>query len=263
MLFALKKFISYWLMPLPFCIVALVAGLGLIRVGKSPRLGWTITVSALVLLMLASNRFVSRSLIRPLESQYPAIPEIVTGQPSSPALASCRHVVVLGGGNGYSPATSAINLLSNAALARVAEAVRLLRALPEAKLIVSGPPIGTGAAHATVLARAAESLGIDRTRIIYIENARDTEEESRAVSRLVGDTPVALVTSAWHMPRAMALFRETGVSALACPADFRTHAYDRFGWDDLAWEVSSLERSSLAARERLGFAWAWLRGKTG
>jgi uncharacterized SAM-binding protein YcdF (DUF218 family) len=263
MLFALKKFISYWLMPLPFCLVALVAGMALIRLGKSPRLGWTITVSALVLLMLASNKFVSRSLIRPLETQYPAIPEVVTDQPLSPALASCLHVVVLGGGNGYSPATSAINLLSNAALARLAEAVRLLRTLPDAKLIVSGPPIGTGAAHATVLAGAAESLGIDRGRIVYIENARDTEEESRAVSRLVGDAPVALVTSAWHMPRAMALFRHAGVSVFACPADFRTHAYDPFGWNDLAWEISALERSSLAVRERLGFSWAWLRGKTG
>jgi len=262
MLFVLKKFISYWLMPLPFCLVAMVVGLALIRFGKSPRLGWSLTAIALVLLMLASNKFVSRSLIRPLEIQYSAIPEFVPDQPLAPGLVSCRYVVVLGGGNGSSPAMSAINLLSNAALARVAEAVRLLRALPETKLIVSGPPIGTGAAHATVLARAAESLGIDRGRIVYIENARDTEEESRAVSRLVGDTPVAVVTSAWHMPRAMALLRHVGVSALACPADFRTHEYDPLAWDDLAWEISALERSTLAVRERLGFAWAWVRGKT-
>ena len=262
MLFALKKFISYWLMPLPLCLVGLAAGIALIRLGKSPRLGWTMTISALALLMLASNKFVSRSLIRPLETVYPAMPEFVPDQPLAPALISCRHVVVLGGGNGYSPGTAATHLLSNAALARVAEAVRLLRILPEAKLVVSGPPIGTGAAHATVLARAAESLGIDKARIVYIDNARDTEEESRAVFRLVGDAPVALVTSAWHMPRAMALFRNAGVNALACPADYRTHAYDPFGWNDLAWEISALERSSLAVRERLGFAWARLRGKT-
>ncbi len=262
MLFALKKFISYWLMPLPFCLVALAAGIALIRRGKSPRLGWTLTVSALLLLMLASNKFVSHALIRPLETQYPAIPEIVADQPLPRALVSSHYIVVLGGGNGYSPGTSAINLLSNAALARVAEAVRLLRVLPDAKLIVTGPPVGAGAAHATVLARAAESLGIDRARIVYIENARDTEEESSAVSRLVGDAPVALVTSAWHMPRAMALFRNAGVRALACPADFRTHACDPFGWNDLAWEISAIERSSLAVRERLGFACASLRGKT-
>ncbi len=261
-LFALKKLVSYWLMPLPFCLVAVGAGLALIRWGKYPRCGWALAVGALALLMLLSNKRVSRALMRPLESRYPAIPEFVPGQPISAQLAACRFVVVLGGGNGYSPDTSAINLLANAALARVAEAVRILQALPDAKLIVSGPPIGTGAAHATVLARAAESLGIAGSRVLYIDHARDTEEEARAVGELVKQDPVALVTSAWHLPRAMALFRAAGVQAIAVPADFRTHVDDPWGWSDLGWDLAALERSSLALRERLGFAWAWLRGKT-
>ncbi len=262
MLFALKKLVSYWLMPLPFCIVVLVAGLALLRWGKYPRLGWTLAIGALVLLMLLSNKLVSRALIRPLESQYPAMPEFAASQPVPAQLASCRYVVVLGGGNGYSPETSAINLLSNSALARVAEAVRILHAIPEATLIVSGPPIGTGAAHATLLGRAAESLGIARTRVQYIEHARDTEEEAHAVSALVKHETVALVTSAWHLPRSMALFRGAGVRAVAVPADFRTHVYDPWGWNALGWDIAALERSSLALRERLGLTWAWLRGKT-
>jgi len=262
-LFALKKFVSYWLMPLPFCLVAVGAGLALIRWGKRPRWGWALSVGALVLLMLLSNKLVSRALIRPLESRYPALPEFAPGEPIPAQLASCRFVVVLGGGNGYSPDTSAINLLSNSALARVAEAVRILQALPDAKLIVSGPPIGTGAAHATVLARAAESLGIAGARVLYIDHARDTEEEAQAVSELVKQEPVALVTSAWHLPRSMALFRAAGVRAVAVPADFRTHVYDPWGWNDLGWDLAALERSSLALRERLGFTWAWLRGKAG
>lgn len=261
-LFALKKFVSYWLMPLPFCIVTVGLGLALIRWRKYPRCGWALSVGGLALLMLLSNKLVSRALIRPLESRYPAMPEFASGQPIPAQLASCRFVVVLGGGNGYSPDTSAINLLSNAALARVAEAVRLLQVLPEAKLIVSGPPIGTGAAHATVLARAAESLGIARARVLYIDHARDTEEEAQAVSELVQQEPVALVTSAWHLPRSMALFRAAGIRAVAVPADFRTHVYDPRGWSDFGWDLAALERSSLALRERLGFTWAWFRGKT-
>lgn len=261
-LFALKKFISYWLMPLPFCFVVGAAGLVLLRTRKYPRLGWTLTLGALTLLMLLSNKAVSRALLRPLENQHAAIPELAAGSPVPASLAGCRYVVVLGGANGYSPQTSAVNLLSNASLARVAEAVRILRALPEAKLIVSGPPIGTGEAHATVLARAAESLGIARTRVLYVAHARDTEEEAQAVSDLVKTEPVALVTSAWHLPRSMALFRSVGVRALPVPADFRTHAYDPWDWGDLAWDVGALERSTLALRERLGYTWAWLRGKT-
>jgi uncharacterized SAM-binding protein YcdF (DUF218 family) len=59
----------------------------------------------------------------------------------------------------------------------------------------------------------------------------------------------------------MALFRHAGVAAVACPADFRSHAEDAFTWDDLLWDVGGLERSTLAVHERLGYLWIWLRGR--
>jgi uncharacterized SAM-binding protein YcdF (DUF218 family) len=207
MAFWLKKFISFWLMPLPFCFTAMIAGLVLMRWPKRARLGRGLLIGAFVLLMLLSNKFVSRWLIRPLETRYPPLPEFVAGQPVPAELAACRFVVVLGGGNGDSPGMSANNLLSSSALGRMMEAVRILRAVPAAKLIVSGPRSATGDSHATVLARTAEAFGITRDRILYIDQARDTEDESRAVQRLAQGARVALVTSAWHMPRSVALFR--------------------------------------------------------
>jgi uncharacterized SAM-binding protein YcdF (DUF218 family) len=87
-----------------------------------------------------------------------------------------------------------------------------------------------------VLAGAARSLGIDPARVTVIDSALDTEDESRAVARIVGRSRVALVTSAWHMPRAAALFRGAGVDFVACPADFvgredRAATWGDFGWD--------------------------------
>ena len=248
-------------MPLPFCLGAMLAGLLLMRSAKRARLGRALLISGVVLLVLFSNKLVSRWLIRPLESRYPAIPEFVGGGPVPARLAACRFVVVLGGGNGTSPGVSANNLLSSSALSRVAEAVRILRVVPDAKLIVSGPSDGKRDTHATVLARAAAALGIAPDRVIYIDQAHDTEDEAHATKRLVGDAPVALVTSAWHMPRSMALFRHAGIDPLACPADFRTHTDDPLVFDDLFWEVDSLSRSTMAVRERVGYLWIWLRGR--
>lgn len=264
MFFWLKKLIGGLLMPLPFCLAFLVVGLGLAHFSKKrARLGRWLAFTGLGLFLMLSNKFVSVRLVRPLEARYAAIPELVASQPLPPQLAACRFVVVLGGGNGNSPGLSATNQLSTSALPRITEAVRLLRRLPEARLIVSGPGDDSGhPTHATMLARAAESLGVEHSRILYIDQARDTEDESQATARIVGPAPFALVTSAWHMPRAMALFRHAGLAPLPCPADFSAHTDDDFYWGDVLPDTSSLERSTRAVRERLGYLWIWLRGKT-
>jgi uncharacterized SAM-binding protein YcdF (DUF218 family) len=260
MFFWLKKLIGTWLMPLPFCLLIFVVGLVLTRT-KRARLGRALIVSGIVLLLLFGNKFVSLSLVRPLEFKYSAIPELAADAPVPTQLAACRFVVVLGSGNGNTPGRAALAQLSQSAQARIVEAVRLLRALPDAKLVLSGPPVGTRPSHATVLARAAASLGITPDRVLLIEQVRDTEDESLAVKQRLGDAPFALVTSSWHMPRAMALFHHAGLKPLACPADFTGADDGEWHWGDLLWDVESLERSTWAVRERIGYLWIWLRGK--
>lgn len=262
MLFWLKKVISYWLMPLPFCTVLLIAGIVLLRWPARARLARGLLIGGLALLIVFSNAFVSRALIRPLETRYPAIPSLHAGQPPPPALAACRYVAVPGAGNGQSPDTSAINLLSSSALSRIVEAVRILKALPEAKLILCGPKASDQPSHAAVLGRAAEELGIAADRMIYIENIRDTEDEMGAVKKVAGGAPVAIATSGWHMPRTMALARNAGIAAVACPTELKSHAGDHFYFTNVLWDVGSLERSTVAIREHIGYLWIWLRGKT-
>jgi uncharacterized SAM-binding protein YcdF (DUF218 family) len=134
--------------------------------------------------------------------------------------------------------------------------------LPDAQLVLCGPGAGAQPSHAAVLARAAQSLGVPPERILPIDDARDTEDEAHAVRRLVGDARVALVTSAWHMPRAVALFDYARVETLPCPTDFTSHAEDTFQVEHLFYDVTSLGRSTYAVRERIGWVWIWLRGKT-
>jgi uncharacterized SAM-binding protein YcdF (DUF218 family) len=69
------------------------------------------------------------------------------------------------------------------------------------------------------------------------------------------------VTTAWHLPRAAALFRRAGVDLLPCPTDYTARPSPEFYWSDVDWDVASLERSTAAVRERIGYLWVWLRGK--
>jgi uncharacterized SAM-binding protein YcdF (DUF218 family) len=258
--FWLKKAISFWLMPVPLCLALLACGLALARAGRRPRLGRALVVTGTLLLILFSNRWVSNGLLGSLEARYPAIPELAPGAPVPGPLAKCRIIVVLGGGNSDVPRLPATSQLSSSALGRIVEAVRLLRVLPGARLVVSGPGEPGRPTHASVLAQAACSLGVDRARITLIETALDTEDEAAAVSRLAGGSPVALVTSAWHMPRAAFLFRRDGTAFVACPADFESRPGPAIRLTDLGWDSESLERSTLAVHECLGLLWLRIRG---
>lgn len=260
-LFTLKKFVSFWLMPVPLCLTLVVAGLIFLLATKRTRLARGLLIAGVTLFALFANKLVSVALVRPLEATFPAIPELLPGAPVPAALERCRYIVVLGSGHSNSPGFSANNQLASSALARIVEGVRLLRMLPEAKLILTGGGEPGYPTHAAVLGRVAQELGIPAERLLRVESVRDTEDEAHAVHTLIGDAPVALVTTAWHLPRAAGLFRRAGIDTLPCPTNYTARPSPNFQWSEFDWDVESLERSTAAVRERIGYTWVWLRRK--
>jgi uncharacterized SAM-binding protein YcdF (DUF218 family) len=260
-MFWLKKAVSFWLMPLPSCLLLLLGGIALASSARRRKLGLRMAAAGSLLLLFYSNTLVSTLLVRPLETRYPPIPELGDGQPLPAAVAKCRYVVVLGSGSSDTAGLAATTQLYGAGLSRIVEAVRILRLLPGARLIVSGPGEPGHHTHADTLAAAAVSLGIDRTRITLIDTAKDTEDESQAVSHLVGRDRVALVTSAWHMARSARLFSVAGIDFVACPTDFASHADDVWSWTAFKFDTESLERSTKAVHEEIGLAWLRIRGR--
>ena len=89
----------------------------------------------------------------------------------------------------------------------------------------------------------------------------DTKHEAHATRAIVDEAPVALVTSAWHMPRAMALFRAAGVNVVPCPTDFQARPNTDFRWTDWTFDISGLDRTTFAVHEYLGLWWLRLRRK--
>ena len=260
MLFWLKKILTVPFLPLYFVLGVGTCGAALLwtrRWGRQGRAGVTVAILAL---LVFSNKGVALLLLQPLEHRFPPVPEVSERVELPPSLQNVRAIVVLGGGHGDSPGMSRVNQLSSSALGRVAEAVRLSRLLPHAKVIFCGhhvpPPT-----HAQVLAEAAISLGLEPHRVMLFDRARDTDDEITELKRQMGDARVAVVTSAWHMPRTMQLCAAVGVNAVACPADFGSKPGADQGWDLVAWDLGALERSSRALREYLGMLWLKLRGK--
>ncbi|MFT3782226.1 MAG: ElyC/SanA/YdcF family protein [Nibricoccus sp.] len=262
MLFWLKKAATIPFLPLPLTLMLAGVGTVLMFSKKRQKLARCLVALAFTTLLAFSNKGVARLLIAPLESQSVAIPEARTSEDLPSHVRACRTIVVLGGGHGESEGMSRINQLSSSALARLTEAVRLARLLPSAKLVVSGYVGHKTISHAQVLSEAAQSLGISPARIIRFDQTRDTHDEALAIAEQVGQEPFLLVTSAWHMPRSLALCKKIGLHPIAAPSDFMLHKDSDTGWALLAWDIGALERSTKAIHEYLGLLWTKLRGQT-
>lgn len=261
MLFWLKKILTLPFLPLQFSLMASTVGLVLLFWTKHQKTGRALVTAAVLALAIFANRGVAHFLIAPLESGYNATPEARVRSELPAPVQACRTIVVLGGGHSDSATLSRVNQLSPSALARLTEAVRLARLLPEAKVIVSGYNGTNKTSHAQVLAEAGMSLGIAPERIIRLDTTRDTHDEALELSRQLGAEPFLLVTSAWHMPRSMALCEKAGLAPIAAPADFMLKPEADTGWSLLTWDLGALERSTKAIHERIGRLWSRLRGQ--
>jgi uncharacterized SAM-binding protein YcdF (DUF218 family) len=258
-MFWLKKLLGRLLMPLPLALLAMVVGGTLWFLGHR-RAGATLFAAGFLWLAAASNHTISSRLVGPLEGRYAPIPEWTGDAALPPDLPAVRFIAVLGAGHSDGGHASATSRLSGSALARLVEAIRLHRHLPETHLILFGPGRPGHRSHAEVLREAALSLGVAADRIRLAPDVRDTVDEVQTLAEIAGQQSVALVTSAWHMPRAMALAERQQLRAVPCPADFAfrpdVEADERW-W---SFDVSSLSRSTKAVHEWLGLAWSRLRG---
>jgi uncharacterized SAM-binding protein YcdF (DUF218 family) len=209
--------------PLLTALILACTGLLLLR-SRRRRFGKWLIASAAAIAYLASTSLVGNALIAPLENQYP---------PFDAARAAGVHdIVVLGSGyeprDGF-PVTSALDADG---LARIVEGVRLAHAIQNARLLVSGGALPGFARPAVGYARLAAELGIEPSAVVVLDRALNTAQEARDVSALLGHAPFILVTSAYHMPRAMRLMQRAGARPLAAPTGqlLRVlHAADRFG----------------------------------
>lgn len=225
-------------------VVTLVAG-GFAR----PRLArWSGRVT-LVALLAVGIFPIGDILLRPLEAEFPprAAPEQIDG------------IVVLGGVEDQRATAAWGEPQLNEAAERLTAAAALAIVHPEARLVFSG---GSGRLRSTVLGQpdipsvAVDffvSLGIDPGRITWEDQSRNTAENAwfsyEVAAPASGETWV-LVTSAFHMGRALASFDAAGWrEIIPHPVDYRTGSFN----DGIGWNLSgNLEVLNIAIKEWVG-----------
>jgi len=257
MFFILSKVLGFFALPSNLLITIGLVGLVLLLT-RSRRLASWLVVTSLVLLVLFGLSPLGNALMLPLEERFP---------PWDASHGAPDGVIVLGGviAEDVSAARGAVAL--NESAERVTVAAELARRYPKLRIIFSG---GTNAllfdkgAEAGFAVRQLEDLGVARERIVAEEQSRNTVENA-VFSRLIANPQPGqrwlLLTSAFHMPRAIAVFRAAGFPVEAYPVDWRTT-----GPMDLVRPYPSvsegLRRTDVAVREWIGLLLYRLTGKT-
>jgi uncharacterized SAM-binding protein YcdF (DUF218 family) len=248
----LSKLVTWLLSPLGMGLC--LAGLGLLLAWRQ-RLRSSMALGALAFVWLWawSTPVLSLWLRGTVEDLYPPLPVATVPQ--------AQAIVVLGGGIAP-PSGKSTEINLNAAADRVWFATRLFHAGKAPLVLVSGgsDPERDAYSEARASAIFLVDLGVPAQTIVLEEASRNTRQNaafSAALLKARGIKHILLVTSALHMPRAMALFAAQGLQATPAPTDFEAIQSPPPGV--LAWlpDAQALDGSGRAMKEMVGKWVGW------
>lgn len=255
-MFIASKLLAFAIEPLFWVLILLATGLCLTS-WRWPRLGRTLNWMALLALVAACWTSGSEALVRALESRHP--------QPAAIDLRQQVGIVVMGGALSSPELWHSHRQVGlNAQAERMTEAVALMRQYPHLRLLFTGGIATVSVVGATEAERARvffEAMGVDPARVVYESQSRNTYENALYSARLPGvdqRQSWLLLTSAFHMPRSMGVFRKVGWNVTPWPVDYRTVAHD--SWFDFSlhagpgfWNLALHEWLGIAAYRMAGW----------
>ena len=237
---------------LPPLNLVLIAAYGLWLRRRRPRLGASLSIGALALLLVLCTKAGALLLVAPLENLT---------QPLAPAgLPAVQAIVVLGGGRiGGAPEYGGRDSPGLTTLVRLRYAAHLQRTSGLPLLVSGGSPDGAAESEAALMARSLrEDFGVP---VRWLEPGSDnTAENARYAAqqlRRAGVRRVLLVTDAIHMPRSRSVFIRYGLEVVPAPTVFFSR--QRLTALDFFPDGEGLRRSHYALHEWIGLLWYRLR----
>lgn len=256
MIFVISKLFWYLASPSNFCVLLVLIGT-ILMASTRRRRGFGFLLFGAFGLTAVTVLPVSTWAIAPLENRFPQIPLpgqvdgiVVLGGSVNPLITQARHQISI-----------------QEASERLFETAVLARRYPAAHVIVSGGDSALvptdSLTEAKVMHDALVELGIDADRIEIEGSSRNTYENALYSFRLAKPKPGEtwlLVTSGWHMPRAIGCFREVGWNIVPHPVDYRTTGKP----EALSTFTAAIEftRLNLAMKEWVGLIAYRLLGRT-
>lgn len=256
MFFILSKILGF--LAAPSNVLIVFAGIGLMLLTtRRWRAGRRLAALGILGLIVAGLSPLGNMLMSPLEDRFP---------PWMPSGETPVGIIVLGGAIDPDLSVARHQPALNEAAERLTAVADLARRYPQARIVFSGGngSLVGGVPEAQVARDLLVTFGVPSDRITLEAKSRNTSENARFTKALINpgaSDPWLLVTSAYHMPRAVGVFRREGFDIQAYPVDWRTR-----GTQDWAvpfhWASSGLARVDTAAHEWVGLVVYYLTGRT-
>ena len=268
MFFYLSKILTAIALPSSVTTLLLVAGAGLMLWGRWRRVGacagaasqeWSrrLLLAGVGLLLVCGLSPLGNIMVLPLEQRF-ARPELPAG---------AVGIIVLGGFEQASVARARQQLVTNEAAERLTETLLLARRLPGARVIFTGGDgtlVRREGSAAAMIGGYLRSVGIEPGRIVLEDQSRTTYENALYLKAMLAPKPgerFVLVTSAFHMPRSVGVFRQQGFDVVPWPVDYRTSGPHE-AFEGFSSIVGGLERVDFAFREWVGLVAYRLSGRS-
>lgn len=261
-MYILNKIIGWTISPVGIALVLLVASAMALALRRA-KVARILTIGTLGWLWLWSTPMMSRWVGASLEADY-----LVEGRvPRVESFPAADAIVLLGGSMGIDTNLSDYAEMWTSA-DRVWQAARLYKAAKAPKVIITSPSCELSTKGLLM------DFGIPTNSIVVLAEPRNTEQEARSIAKAMKPVKgqglgeqrmkILLVTSAWHMKRAMLMFEKYApdVEAVPAPADFENTlgANNICGWVSLLPAPEAFVGNSVAFHEWLGyFGYKWLR----
>jgi uncharacterized SAM-binding protein YcdF (DUF218 family) len=251
-----QKTLTVLAMPLTLLLLVQLCALALLAAGYR-RSGFLAAVTAGLVLWIASMPVTARWALASLETRYPAV--------GVEALAPADVAIVLGGALALPNESNPYPDLKEGS-DRVLQAFRLYAGGKARRVLLSGGHVFASAdpAEADVMRDLLISWGVPKDAILVESDSGTTAENaarSAEIWRKEGFSTGLLVTSAFHMPRALAAFRKAGLPVEPASTDARSGGFDPPWPLSILPDPAALEATGDVIKEWLGI-WVYrLRGE--
>lgn len=240
----LFKIFQQFLLPSVFIPILILLGLIFILRKKFEKVGKILIAFGFLLYCLFSITPIADLILLPLENQFDQIQEI--------NFQEADKIVLLLGGTKKRDDLKGASLLTESTLYRASEVLRIyFSKAKETQIIISGSDyFNLEDQEAEKVRKFLIEFGVKKNDIVLEDKSRNTEESAMAVKEIVEDKSFFLVTSAYHLPRSILIFRNNHLNPIPSPADFkRKDGYDIL---DFFPDPHNLRKTNLAFHEYLG-----------
>ena len=258
MFFYLSKIFWALCAPSNFIGILLVLGVILLVRGKLRASKWLLVPAAALYFMFGIMPL-GLALLRPLEDRFPVL---------DPANLNPTGIIVLGGGVDETLSKARGTLELSEAGGRMTEAVALARRFPNVRVVFTGGTAALRGADVTeseIARKLFLALGLEENRLIFEDKSRNTYENAVFTKQLVQPKPGEtwlLVTSAYHMPRSVGIFRQSEFPIVPYPVDFTSSGTRNDFIRPSAEARLGLKHTDRAVREWIGLIAYYFTGKT-